>query len=377
MISENTIRALASVLLTAAVLVLSITFLLLKKQEFSENENRYLEPLPALTWESVKSGQYMEDINSYLCDHFPFRDFFIGLKTGTEITLGRREINQVFIGRDGYLIEKYQNPVNTEQISQTLKTFGEKEELRGKELHLMLVPTAIYTYKNLLPEFAPSADQMETAEKIYQTSGLLPIDCSQDLLEHQQDGQLYYRTDHHWTTYGAYVGYLAFCREKGFTPVSLNELEAETAAEDFCGTIYSKVNDYSQKGDKITIYRNPADKLTVYYEDTKETTNSLYNLEYASKKDKYSLFLNNLHPLIEITNENAESERELVLIKDSYANSMVPFLVHHFKKVYVFDTRYYKWGPSSFIKGHEGITDVLILYNMNTVDTDLGIRGIY
>lgn len=377
MISENTIRALASVLLTAAVLVLSITFLLLKKQEFSENENRYLEPLPALTWESVKSGQYMEDINSYLCDHFPFRDFFIGLKTGTEITLGRREINQVFIGRDGYLIEKYQNPVNTEQISQTLKTFGEKEELRGKELHLMLVPTAIYTYKNLLPEFAPSADQMETAEKIYQASGLLPIDCSQDLLEHQQDGQLYYRTDHHWTTYGAYVGYLAFCREKGFTPVSLNELEAETAAEDFCGTIYSKVNDYSQKGDKITIYRNPADKLTVYYEDTKETTNSLYNLEYASKKDKYSLFLNNLHPLIEITNENAESERELVLIKDSYANSMVPFLVHHFKKVYVFDTRYYKWGPSSFIKGHEGITDVLILYNMNTVDTDLGIRGIY
>ncbi len=377
MIRENTIRALASVLLTASVLILSITFLLLKKQEFSENENRYLEPLPALTWESVKSGQYMENINSYLCDHFPFRDFFIGLKTRTEITLGRREINQVFIGRDGYLIEKYQKPVNTEQISRTLKTFGEKEELTGKELYLMLVPTAIYTYKNKLPEFAPAADQMETAEKIYQDSGLLSIDCSQDLLAHQQDGQLYYRTDHHWTTYGAYVGYLAFCREKGLVPVSLDELEAETAAEDFCGTIYSKVNDYSQKGDKITIYRNPADKLTVYYEDTKETTDSLYNLKYARKKDKYSLFLDNLHPLIEITNGNAESERELVLIKDSYANSMTPFLAHHFKKIYVFDTRYYKWGPSSFIKGHEGITDVLILYNMNTVDTDLGIRGIY
>ena len=377
MIRENTIRALASVLLTASVLILSITFLLLKKQEFSENENRYLEPLPALTWESVKSGQYMENINSYLCDHFPFRDFFIGLKTRTEITLGRREINQVFIGRDGYLIEKYQKPVNTEQISRTLKTFGEKEELTGKELHLMLVPTAIYTYKNKLPEFAPAADQMETAEKIYQDSGLLSIDCSQDLLAHQQDGQLYYRTDHHWTTYGAYVGYLAFCREKGLVPVSLDELEAETAAEDFCGTIYSKVNDYSQKGDKITIYRNPSDKLTVYYEDTKETTDSLYNLKYARKKDKYSLFLDNLHPLIEITNENAESERELVLIKDSYANSITPFLAHHFKKIYVFDTRYYKWGPSSFIKGHEGVTDVLVLYNLNTVDTDLGIRGIY
>lgn len=79
----------------------------------------------------------------------------------------------------------------------------------------------------------------------------------------------------------------------------------------------------------------------------------------------------------EIANENAESDRELALIKDSYANSMVPFLAHHYKKIYVFDTRYYKLGPSSFIKGHEGVTDVLVLYNLNTVDTDLGIRGIY
>ena len=84
-----------------------------------------------------------------------------------------------------------------------------------------------------------------------------------------------------------------------------------------------------------------------------------------------------MHSLIEITNETAGSDRELALIKDSYANSMVPFLAHHYKKIYVFDTRYYKQGPSAFIKEHPGITDVLILYNMNTLDSDLGIRGIY
>ena len=89
------------------------------------------------------------------------------------------------------------------------------------------------------------------------------------------------------------------------------------------------------------------------------------------------MFLDNIHPLIEITNETADSQRELVLIKDSYANAMVPFLVNHFKKVYVFDTRYYKQGPSSFIKDHPQVTDVLLLYNMNTIDTDLGIGGIY
>ena len=95
------------------------------------------------------------------------------------------------------------------------------------------------------------------------------------------------------------------------------------------------------------------------------------------KKDKYSLFLNNLHPLTEITNDTAETDRELVLIKDSYANSMVPFLVRHYKKIYVFDTRYYKDGPSAFLAEHAGVTDVLLLYNMNTLDGDSGIRGVY
>ena len=111
--------------------------------------------------------------------------------------------------------------------------------------------------------------------------------------------------------------------------------------------------------------------------DTDETSDSLYNPEYAGVKDKYSLFLDNLHSLIEIENETADSDRELVLVKDSYANSMVPFLVRHYKKIYVFDTRYYKQGVSEFVKEHPGVTDVLILYNMNTLDTDLGVRGVY
>lgn len=374
---EIKISQASALLLTAGVLSLSFLFLVSKKEEFSENENRYLASFPAFTWESVKSGAYMEEMNDYLCDHFPFRDFFISLKTRTEIRLGKREINQVYIGEDGYLIEEYKQPVNTEQISQNFKTFAGNEEVKKRALHLMLVPTAVYTCQDKLPEFAPVRNQMETAGQIYQASGIPSIDCSQDLADHKEEGQLYYRTDHHWTTYGAYIGYLAFCREKGLDPVPLEELEAEVVTEDFRGTIYSKVNDYSQKGDEITIYRNPQDKLTVFYEDTGETCDSLYNLEYAVKKDKYSLFLNNLHPLIEITNEAGEAGKELMVIKDSYANSMIPFLVHHYRKVYVLDTRYYKWGPSSFLGGHPGITDILILYNMNTLDTDLGIRGIF
>lgn len=375
---EKTIRTGTACLLAAGVLALSLGFLLLEKKEFSENENRYLEKFPGLSWERIKSGEYMEDINSYLCDHFPLRDVFIGLKSRTEIAVGKREINQVYIADDGYLIEEYQEPENTEKIAGIFKAFGEKETVAQADVRLMLVPTASSIYQDKLPAFAPiTYQQMETAQEIYRISGLSPIDCSAELLAYQGGEPLYYRTDHHWTTYGAYIGYLAYCRETGLEPVNLEDLEAKTVTEDFKGTIYSKVNDYTRSGEPITVYENPKDRLTVYYEDTKETTDSLYNLDYVEQKDKYSLFLNNLHPLVEITNEAADTDRELVVIKDSYANSMVPFLAHHFKKLYVFDTRYYKWGPSSFIGEHPGVTDVLILYNMNTLDTDLGVRGIF
>lgn len=137
------------------------------------------------------------------------------------------------------------------------------------------------------------------------------------------------------------------------------------------------MNDYSHPKDAITIYTNPADDLTVTYADTGEVTNSLYNLDYVNEKDKYSLFLNNIHPLVEIENRTADSQDALLLIKDSYANSMVPFLAHHYRKIYVLDTRYYRDGPSSFLEAHRDITDVLLLYNMNTLDGDTGIRGIY
>lgn len=377
MIQNNKLRTLTAGLLTGGVLVLSVTFLLSPKQEFSENENRYLAKFPTIAWEDIKSGQYMEDLSSWLSDHFPFRNFFMGLKADTEIALGKKEINNVYIAENDYLIEVYEAPANTERIADTFHKFYEKIDTDQIDTKLMLIPTASDIYADYLPSFAPAGNQMDTANLIYEKSGIPAIDCSSFLADAVGTGQLYYRTDHHWTTFGAYQGYLAYCEAKGLTPVSLDDLQADTVTDEFYGTIYSKVNDYSHQGDSITLYTNPNASLTVSYTDTGEITDSLYNLDYVDKKDKYSLFLNNLHTLIEITNTYAESDRELVLIKDSYANCMVPFLTQHYKKIYVFDTRYYKEGPSSFIKEHPGITDVLLLYNMNTLDTDSGIRGIY
>ncbi len=377
MITNIKIRRTVVCLLCIGILSLSVYLLASPKKEFSENENRYLAKFPSFSARTLLSGEYTESLGDWLADHFPQRDFFVGLKSGAEIAGGRKEINHVYVAQDDYLIESYAEPQNTERITDTLVSFYDKIDTRKVDVNLMLVPTAVTIYNDKLPAHAPLSDQTTTASAIYDACGIPAVDCTDRLFEGTARGQLYYRTDHHWTTLGAYCGYLAYCDAKKMTPVSLESLTAQTVTDTFAGTLYSKVNDYSHPKDTITIYTNPADDLTVTYVDTGEVTDSLYNLDYAAEKDKYSLFLNNIHPLVVIENSTAASQDALMLIKDSYANSMVPFLAHHYKKIYVLDTRYYRDGPSSFLAEHGDITDVLLLYNMNTLDGDTGIRGIY
>jgi len=377
MIKDSKIKRVVTVLYCAVILVLAVWFLVSPKREFSENENRYLEKTPVLTIKTLVNGEYMESVSTWLSDHFPMRDFFMGLKSAVEIGTGRREINGVYVAAEDYFIEAYAQPQSTQRIIETFQKFYEKVSPLQIDTKLMLVPTAVTVYQDKLPAFAPAGNQMATVNEIYEKAGLPAIDCSRQLYEGAKTGQLYYYTDHHWTTYGAYQGYLAYCEAKGLEPVPLDSYEAQIVTEEFAGTLYSKVNDYSHKKDTITVYRNREDKLTVTYTDTGEVSDSLYNMDYLEEKDKYSMFLNNIHTLIEIENETAASDAVLVLVKDSYANSMVPFLAHHYKKIYVFDTRYYKNSISKFLAEHAEVTDMLLLYNMNTIDTDSGIRGIY
>lgn len=377
MITDTRIRKVTVWILCAGVLVLAAWLLLAPKKEFSENENRYLAKLQPVTAKAVISGEYMDNLSDFAADHFPMRDLFMGLKCDAEMASGRRKINDIYIGKDDYLIESYAVPQNTQRITDTLAGFYDKIRGTGVDVRLMLVPTAVTIYEDKLPDLAPPSEQMETAKILYEGTGIPSVDCNEALFAGAKEGDLYYRTDHHWTTLGAYFGYTAYCEEKGLTPVPLGSLEAETVTEEFAGTLYSKVNDYRHKKDAITVYTNPEDDLTVTYEDTGVVSESLYNFDYLEEKDKYSLFLDNIHPLVEIENRAAASDDVLMLLKDSYANSIVPFLAHHYKKIYVFDTRYYKKGPSSFLEDHGEVTDVLILYNMNTLDGDTGIRGIY
>ncbi len=365
-------------LICAMILVFTAAFFAAKKKDFSESENRYLAKLPEAGFKQLKEGKFTEGLEKYVTDHFPEREKFLSIVSEAERMSGRKQIGDIYLAKDGSLIQKYQRPENADKdIAQFTKLC---DAAAGKNIYLMLVPTAVSVREEMLPDRIPEEDysQMQTIEEIYAAMAdkAVCIDVMSVLKEQEKERKLYYALDHHWTTYGAYAAYTAYCHSAGLTAVPMEAYEEKVVTDSFRGTLYSKLADPYFGADEIVAFYDPEQELTVTYEDTGEISDSLYAAEYLDKKDKYSYFLNNIHPLITIVNGNAP-EGAAAVIKDSYANCFIPFLTAHYRTLYVFDTRYYKGGPSAFINEHEDIKDVLILYNMNTLDTDAGIGGIY
>lgn len=357
------------------ICVLTILFLCFPKKLYSEQENRYLESFPSFSSESLWDASLMQDLETYASDHFPFRDLFMTIRTWQQRIMGKNEINGIYLCKDGYFIEEYHQPQNTQRIISAFQKLEQKVE--NADVSFLLAPTAVTVYADKLPLTAVNASQTEEIQRIYDNLSSLTISITDRLLENKDQYQLFYRLDHHWTTYGAYLAYQRYCEEKGLTALGMEQFTPKVVSDQFQGTIYSKLNDLLAGKDEITIFEQDQLFLKVLYTDSGEETNSVYAEEYLRAKDKYSYFLNNIHPMIEITNTQAGTQDELVLIKDSYANCIVPFLANHYAKIYVVDTRYYKQSITQFINEHTEVTDVLVLYNMNTIDSDLGIGGIY
>lgn len=367
------IISILSIIITVFVLFFSVFFFFTKKMTFSENENRYLANLPEFTMESLTSGEFMEDIKNYLSDHFPFRDAFMGLRANVYKLTGQYYLNGVYLGKDGYLLEKFEGAANQEKIVNRLNSFA--SSLKDVNISFLLAPTSTGIYTEKLPELSYNESQKDVIKGYYDTLNFNEIDVYSKLLEEKNNYDLYYKLDHHWTTYGAYFAYVSYCEKMGITPYSLEEFEKKEVSNSFYGTYYSKANDYSLKPDNMYRFSLMNDSFSVSYVNNNVVKDTFYEDSYLEKKDKYSYFLDNNHPLIVIENKNIDNNDEIVVIKDSYANCFVPFLARHYKKVHVIDPRYYKLPVSNYIK-EQNIKNVLFLYNVGTLDNDLGIVSV-
>jgi hypothetical protein len=361
---------LRAVVVTGAFLAtlggVTVVNLLAPQREFSDTENRTLQTFPALSADEIFSGRFMTAFDTYASDQFVGRDAWVGLKSTAQFAALNKDNGRVYFGRDGYLFEKteaYDSSL-VQANCEAVASFIDKARALspGLDARVMLVPTAAAILPEKLPPLAPVPTQAAVIDSMRQAVGETAlVDPTGWLSRHKEQG-LYYRTDHHWTTAGAYIGYLALMegRTDG-TLFGLDDFERRTVAEDFYGTIQSKCGLPWIRPDTMEIFYNPEqDGCTVTWEDG--SLDGLYDPSFLQTKDKYAYFLGGNHPLTRVAT-GTKNGKTLLLLKDSYANAMVPFLTQHYETIVLVDLRYYR--DSLLPLFEEGVDDLLILYNVS------------
>lgn len=358
------------------VFVLAAVFLInliAPDKSFSASENRMLQEFPSISVSNYFGGRLESKMESYVNDQFLMRGSFIKVKSAVDVTEGKLKANGVYRARDGYLIEDIVTP-NQKTISSAetaLKNF--KSKYPKLNIAFLLAPNAGNIMSDKLPLTVSMADQNKSIDDFYKNikaSGIKPIDVRKTFNKKKEDVQLYYRTDHHWTSDGAYLAYKATVPALGAgMPM---EFESKVVKNDFAGTMYSKSGFTGGRYDSIKINlpknKKAAKPSVIYYGDTKKKTTKFYQLKNLDKKDAYTVFGGSNHPMYTVKTPT-ESNRRLLLIKDSYANSVIPMLAQHYREIVVVDPRYYFDNVDDLIAS-EGITDVLFLYNANTFFAD-------
>lgn len=330
---------------------------------YSSAENRMLQKFPEFSVKKVRKGTFQKKYETYLSDQFPKRDSWVKFQTAAERAFGKKESNGVYFGKNGYLLEKYtEEDINEKIAKKNINALGKfvKEASQSAEVKVMMVPSKTYTLDNCLPAFAETYDEgvfYDVLERKLPNHVLVPV---YDILQEHKKEVVFYKTDHHWTTLGAWYGYISYLKSCGKDIETAKEKKNFTkVSECFLGTTHAKVNMYSQK-DEIHIYK-PKNKMTVVYNLGEKTEHTFYQKKYLKKKDKYSVFFGGNQAVLEISG-GAKNKETLLMIKDSFANCFIPFLAEDYEKVVVADMRHLNVGMEMLLRKYRP-TDVLVLYN--------------
>ena len=364
--------AIVFILLTVAAVAANIFH---KDKEYSSEENRQLAQMPAISWEAVKNGKFMSDFEDYISDQFFMRNQWISLKLTEDRLLGKKESNGVYLGKKGYLMEVLREPdwENTEKNAKSIAEFASRHS--DIPVYMGIVPNAAYILKDKVPTNAPVRDQQADIQKVYKLCGsqVNDIDLVRTMQDHA-DEAVYYKTDHHWTSLGAYYGFMQIARKMNIADPE-TEYNIYTVADDFQGTLASK-SGYHGSRDKIEIYeaKNKNPEYVVSYTEEGEKSASVYDSEKLKEKDKYTVFMGGNHARVDIST-TVKDGGHLLLFKDSYANCMVQFLLPYYQDIIMIDPRYFYNDIDKIIEDY-GITDVLFLYNASTFLADNSIADV-
>ncbi len=340
-----------------------------KDRLFSQMENRMLAQRPKAELKTVLSGKFMEEYETYMTDQFVARDAFIRIKSLGERTLGKKINNGVYYGEDGYLAEQLQD-LDEKQLDKNMEALKRFLDNTDKKVYFALIPGSVEINRDRFFPFLPEPDQKEVIRELYkqtEETDVVCVDMYGALWERREEA-LFYRTDHHWTSLGAYYGYRAFMEAKKEAAVALSDYTETVRSETFYGTLYSKTGAFWIAPDRITTYVEE-DGIQVERVEGKTTADGLlYDESRLEKKDKYSMFLGGNQPLAILRTDNWDAPK-LLVIRDSYFDSMAPFLTPHYSEIYIVDFRYNRADVSQFME-ETGIDEVFICYSLANFHQD-------
>jgi len=386
-------------LFAAVTLAIPAVTAVLPKQERSENENRTLAEFPdlvdhtrmdkaeglgdvvgAIKWDYITvrdKDSWMDDFETYFADHLVGREDWVRTKNEIEKLAGKKEINGVYT-LDDQMIQVFKE-YNEDDVLKSLNAMNKFAETHpDMQVSLMLAPTAQEIFSSEIPSYAGYLSEKSFIDECYKKmNGITTIDSLSFLSGHKND-YVFYRTDHHWTSLGAYYAYCAAAKTLGYSSYGLDSFNIETASSSFRGTLYSKTLDNSVTPDSIDYYMlasgEPKIKMTVS-DGRKETEyDSLYIRSYLDVKDKYSSFTGSNSPLVTIETD-VNNGKNLLLIKDSYAHSLVPFLSKHYSKITMVDMRYINTDLNNLIDLSE-YQQTMFMFNVVSFSSDLNIKKI-
>ena len=395
------------------------------RPDVSESEKRTLTPFPEFTWESFFSGQWTSDLNLWYSDTYPLREGMIGANdainnlygfksdtysqsNGTADELDAdKEIDSDKLNTDNIIIDDgEENDANAgnngEMIggfycvgdtAYELYYFSENnsiayvnlinraaEKLKGKvKVYDMIVPLAYeFALGDNVVKAEGASDCSDAIDYMYKglSNNVTKIDICKNMRRHK-DEYMYFRTDHHWTALGAYYAYEAFCASKGIDATPLSDYE-KLEFEGFLGTLYDKTKNNN-------LYKNPdtvfayvpmgTNSIEVLDRNGKTNTYSIVNKAtdswYPKANSKYNCFIAGDNPLSTIHNEKKTDGSTIVVVKESFGNAFIPFLVDSYEYIYVVDYRYFDGDLCEFAK--EKNADDLLFIN-NVIATSTGAR---
>ena len=348
---------------------------ILPDRDFSEQENTFLEQFKPPTWDTVRSGEFMKQFEKYYNHQFPLRDQWVQMKAYSERTLGKQENNKVYFGTDGgQTLFAHFTQISDDELATRVGFVNKLGDNLEVPVWFSLVPDKSYVQAWLLPENAPNVDDGSTIEGAMGLCGenVRFIDMRDYFPREGYEASMFYRTDHHWTTWGAYQGFLKLMEGMGVAFAYDGEWFDIKVAEDFYGTTYSASGAGWVEPDSI--YRVVPEggfhghTTVTRYPEGKPIEGGLYYPEKLEVKDKYAYFLGGNQPLCVIKNPDAQGGK-LLVVRDSYSDSLAPFLAEGFQEVHLFDLRYNNVSLKKYV-AENGIDQVLVLYSASNFNTD-------